>query len=215
MLVKKKRFRYRYILILIILFVIGIFYGRSKVPLKAINIQGTNRSGEILSRLSIPGGTKLFSLNEKKIKERLLQISWVKDVKIYRFFTGNLMLSVKERKPIAYFLSSKPMGVEDDGSIFPLDSIPDSIPELVGGEFSADALGWAIAFTKSLTNKAFCQKIYPGPDGPITRYKHYKIIWGKGNYKKKERYLEEIIKMKIRKGILDMRFNGQVVYRAR
>lgn len=211
--VKRKRFRYRYILILIILLVIGIFYGRSKVLLKNINIQGTTRKGEILSHLSFPEGTKLFHLSEKKIKETLFNIPWVKDVKIHRFFTGNMLVSVKERRPIAHFLGSKPMGVEEDGSIFQLDDIPDSLPELIGGDFSTDALEWAITFIRSLDNKRFCKKIYTGPDGPITRYKQYRIIWGKGNYGKKEKYLEEILKMKMRKGILDMRFNGQVVYR--
>ncbi len=211
--VKKKRFRYRYILILIILFVIGIFYGRSKVLLKTISVQGTARKREILLCLSFSDGTKLFHINEKKIKEKLFNIPWVKDVKIHRFFTGNMVLTVKERKPIAYFLSSKPMGIESDGSIFQLDAIPDSLPELIGGDFSTDALGWAITFINALNNKRFCRKIYTGSDGPITRYKQYKIIWGKGNYRKKERYLDEILKMKMKKGTLDMRFNGQVVYR--
>jgi len=213
-LAKKKRFRYRYILILLILLVVGIFYSRSRITLRNIIIKGTERKEEILSQLSLRKDVKLFNINEAKIKEKIFTLPWIKDVKVHRFFTGDLALFITERKPIAYFRGSKPMGVENDGLTFPLDSIPNSIPELLGGDFSPDALGWATTFISFISNKAFCKTIYTSPGGPITYYKGLKIVWGKGNYRKKERYLEEILRMKtIKKGILDMRFNKQVVYK--
>ncbi len=210
---KKKKFRYRYILILLIFVVVGILYGRSKVILKTISIKGTERRKEILAHLSFVKGTKIFSINEAEVKKELFTIPWVKNVKIHRFLTGDLVITVIERKPIAYFIGSKPIGIEKDGSNFPLDAIPSGIPELVGGNFTPDGLGWAISFINALKDKNLCKRIYTRLSGPITYYKNFKIIWGKGNYREKERYIQEALKLKLKKGILDLRFNGQVVYK--
>jgi len=212
-LAKKKKFRYRYILILLILVIIGLFYGRSKVVLKTISIKGTGRNKEILSHLSFAKGAKIFGVDEVKIKKELFTIPWIRDVKIHKFLTGALVIIVRERRPIAYFIGNKPIGIEKDGSNFPLDSVPSKMPELVGGSFTPDGLGWAISFIDALSNKEFCKKIYTRLTGPITYYKDFKIIWGKGNYKEKERYIQEILKLGLKKGILDLRFNGQVVYK--
>jgi len=211
--VKKKRFRYRYIVIGLLIIVGGIYYIRGRIPLKSVIIKGTTRKGEVLSHLKFPKGIRIFSVNEESIKKNLFTIPWIKDVKVHKFFTGDLIIIIKKRKPVVYFRSSKPIGVEEDGSNFPLDSIPKNIPELVGGNFSPDALEWALCFVKLLNNKKFARKIYTSPEGPITYYKNFKIIWGKGNYNSKERYLQGVLRLKFKKGILDLRFNNQVVYR--
>jgi hypothetical protein len=173
---------------------------------------GTERREDILFTIS-PHPEKLYKLHPEMLRDEILSIPWVKSVRVIRIPTGRLILSVKERIPVAYFRGKEIMGVDRDGMVFPLENIPDDIPEFRGGTYTKDALGWAIEFIKATSISEVTRKIYITKKGPITQWEKFRIVWGKGNYRQKFIAAKYALSLKLDRGTLDMRFNDQIVYR--
>ncbi|GHS90995.1 cell division protein FtsQ [Alphaproteobacteria bacterium] len=77
--------------------------------LKEVLLFGRYRSSqeEILQTLDIKEGQYLFTKNLDVLRQKLLTLEWLKDVRIHRSLCGALYIYVTEREPIALFHDEK------------------------------------------------------------------------------------------------------------
>lgn len=110
----KKRRLFIVILIVVIVGAMAYSLGWSNLlPLKTIEVVGTNQTGYILSQIEsssahLEVGKPLARVNIRVIQKILTGISWVGDSAISRnWIHGNIKIKIVERKPIAKFVDEK------------------------------------------------------------------------------------------------------------
>ncbi len=87
--------------------------------IKKVNVIGTDKfTKEDIEKVF--SKENWFFLNTDRVKEELKKYSFVKEVKIDRYFVGNINVTVLERKPFAYLIyKGKKLLIDEDG--YPLD----------------------------------------------------------------------------------------------
>jgi cell division septal protein FtsQ len=89
--------------------------------LTAIKIQGSQRvgNGTILELSGVDIHSNLLKLNRQAVEERLAAHPWIKGVEVQRDWPNRLLITVKERKPVALFAGGERFFFVDvDGAIF-------------------------------------------------------------------------------------------------
>lgn len=73
------------------------------LKLKAVHIQGASpmASADILKASGVTAGQPILTIDLPKLRERLLTVGWVKDVRVVRLLPDTLVLAVTERTPLA------------------------------------------------------------------------------------------------------------------
>lgn len=135
---RKIKFRNLFFLCSFFLCVLGIGLYIYKMPMKNIIITGTTyvTDQEIIEQAGIKNYPPLFQISRKLIKESLLEIDFIKDVKVKRNLFGVLSIEVVEEIPLFYnrnnekliFKSGKEIATQDlKGCAILVNFVPDEI----------------------------------------------------------------------------------------
>lgn len=94
--------------VLAVLIVGFLFMKSSFFAIGSVEVQGNKyiATEEIYRIAGIPEQTNIFRLNINEIKSRLVKDLRIADVDVVRKFPGTVVLTIKERHPIAYVASS-------------------------------------------------------------------------------------------------------------
>jgi cell division septal protein FtsQ len=209
----KSRFRIRYVLILILLFL--VYQGwKAYAPVKGYKIKGLHSvSEEKISevRQLIP---EPFPKSVELVKSAIRKLNWVQGVKFKKGIRGIMSICIQPRVPVARITNKKGVGVDREGILFPVAIGIDTLPSITIKNGSLhDTLGDAVRLLKVLRGLNV-NGIEITARGLESRIGKVKVIWGSDGYPEKYRLLKRILKTKvISSGILDMRFDNQVVLR--
>lgn len=216
--------------------VVGGFYWSSMMTVQKVQFEGNHFvSTEDLENVEVPTGMNPDSMNFADIRNRFERIPYVKQADISVQPSGNLMIRITERQPIAQLADgAKKIYIDQDGMRLPmiLGKTVD-VPILYG--FSAtpmndtlksDAFKTVSDFlvnvrNNSVSDATISELAWTKYDGivALTNQNGVKLIFGKGNFETKlrnwEAFYGEIIKQK---GIekmrsVDLRFEEQIVTR--
>jgi len=107
---KKKRIRFKGLLIVILFFYLifsGLYYLWSK-PIKTINIEGNYylKDNYLIDYMDIENES-IVKLNKKEIKNKLLELDLISDVKISKNYLGKLNIELVEDKILFYNWNTK------------------------------------------------------------------------------------------------------------
>lgn len=129
----KKRIRFKGLLIVILFLylVFSCFYYLWTKPIKNINIEGNYylKDNYIIDYLNIED-TSILKINNKKIKNKLLEIDLISDAVIKRDFRGYLTIEIEEEKVLFYNWNTKNI-VLSNGSEIDYNSNYLGIPTLI------------------------------------------------------------------------------------
>lgn len=140
---KKKKFNYRKAIILI-LFLYIIFYMVKMfltAPIKTILISGNNlvKDNEIIEISKIKDYPPIFLLNNKNIKESLLENELIYSVKITKKLDKTLKIDIVENKPLFYLKSEDKVvlsnGKQLDIEVFGIPTLINYVPDKYYNEF--------------------------------------------------------------------------------
>lgn len=87
---------------------------------EAIKLSGQRETDEfqILEALEIRDGSSLLLFDAEAARERLAEISWVKNVSVQKFYPGTLQVTVEEREPFALWQRGQIVSIIDhDGRV--------------------------------------------------------------------------------------------------
>jgi len=107
---KKKKIRFKGLLIVILFFYLifsGLYYLWSK-PIKTINIEGNYylKDNYLIDYMDIENES-IVKLNKKEIKNKLLELDLISDVKISKNYLGKLNIELVEDKILFYNWNTK------------------------------------------------------------------------------------------------------------
>jgi cell division septal protein FtsQ len=122
-------------------------YHSPRFDLVAVKVIGAGPKGELLIRKKLPvPGISLFAISRTALERALInreELSFVRRVAVKRRLPGTLLVTVQQRRPIAYL--DQPWGealLDAGGVVFTSpDSRPRDLPELQGLEVPEQALG--------------------------------------------------------------------------
>lgn len=103
--VKRKLKLYNFLLFSVFLFFFcGAIYYLYQLPIKNIIIRGTNylSDQEIIEVAGIRNYPKIFQTRTKDMKNKLLEIAYIKDVQIKKNIWGRITFIIQEETPIFY-----------------------------------------------------------------------------------------------------------------
>lgn len=223
-------------ILLLGLAIVGGLYWSSTMTVQQIRFEGNNFVSKTdLKKVDVPMGISPDSMNFGKIMQRFDKIAYVKQAKISVEPSGNLLVHITERQPIAMLVDgNRKIFVDADGVRLPLKlgkSV--DVPILYG--FSAKPMSDTLKSKGFKTVAKFLTEVSKNPvsnatisevawtkdEGvvAVTNQNGVKLIFGKGGFAKRLRnwraFYGQVIKQK---GIekmrsIDLRFEGQVVSR--
>lgn len=216
--------------------VLGGLYWSSTMTVQQVQFKG-NRfvSKADLEMIEVPTGIKPDSMDFTEIKNRFVELPYVKNVDISIEPNGDLLVTIFEREPIGLLTDgNKKIYVDQAGVRLPmvLGKAID-IPILYGFSASpmsdtlkSDAYKKVSDFlttvrSKAVSNATISEVTWTKDDGivALTNQNGVKLIFGKGDYAKRLRNWEAFYgKIVKQKGIdkmrsVDFRFQGQIVTR--
>ena len=130
---KKRKLKFKgIILIVFFLFLIFLFiYYLWTLPIKNIEIKGNTylKDNEIISMLPLKGKSVL-NVSRKKIKQTLLDLEIISEVKIHKNYFGTLTITVKEENILFYNLNTQKVILSSGREVDYLDSFL-GVPTLI------------------------------------------------------------------------------------
>lgn len=216
--------------------VLAGLYWSSTVTVQQVRFSGNHfvPTSE-LTAVDVPTGMSPDSMDFGKIMTRFEQISYVKQANISVEPSGNLMINITERQPIALLADGdKKIYVDQHGVRLPLVlGKTVDVPILYG--FSAtpmrdtldsDSFKTVSNFLTSVQNKkvsnaTISEVAWTDNEGivSLTNQNGVKLIFGKGNFATRlrnwEAFYGEVVKQKGIEAMrsIDLRFEGQIVTR--
>ncbi len=140
--------------------------------LKQISIQGIHfvTKSRILKSLDVSNNENMFKLNLFKIQHDLKKIVWIKNVLVERRLPNTLVISVKERHPLAVINGSMVCSVDKSGRILGPSTalVNNHLPQIEGVAVPVSAIG-----TKRLS-----KLLYPAIHF-LKFIDHVKPLWGR------------------------------------
>lgn len=142
--VKKKKIRFRGLIILVLvgyLFVTCIYY-LWKMPIKEINITGNTylKDNYLKSYLDIDKES-IFKINSKKVKNKLLELDLISNVKIKKNYLGILNIQITEDKVLFYnavidkIILSSGKEIENNSNYIGIPTLINEVPKEIYEEF--------------------------------------------------------------------------------
>jgi len=216
--------------------IVGGLYWSSTMTVQKIRFEGNHFvPTSTLKKVDVPMGMNPDSMDFGQIMQRFNKIAYVKQAKISVEPSGNLLVHITERKPIAMLVDGDhKIYVDSDGVRLPLklgSSV--DVPILYG--FSAKPMRDTLTSKGFKTVANFLTEVNKNPvsnatisevawtkdEGvvAVTNQNGVKLIFGNGGFQKRlrnwEAFYGQVIKQK---GIekmrsIDLRFEGQIVTR--
>ncbi len=147
---------------------------------------------------------KICKINPEKIKKVLMKDEEIKYVRILRSPFGILFIFVEKREPVAYFCEDGEVkGVDENGNIFKIKVVNKSLKFIKGNKEK-------IIEGLYLMKLRDADTIYLCNECPITIEDGFKIIWGNGDYRKKDKIARRIKKNLEKKCVIDLRFKNNI-----
>jgi len=117
----------------------------SNLKLSKVMVEGAHylTQDEILKTANLTAGDGMFQVDLKDLNQKLQKMSWVDQVFIERRLPSSILISIRERKPVALLDNGSLYGVDKDGRILsPSDALLNQdLPLISGVSFNADAVG--------------------------------------------------------------------------
>ena len=124
---------------------VGALQGSSGLKLARVMIEGAHylNQDEVLKTANLSLGTVMFQLDLEDLNQKLRKLSWVDQVFVERRLPSSVLISIRERKPVALLDNGSLYGVDKDGRILnPSEALLNQdLPLISGVAFSADSVG--------------------------------------------------------------------------
>jgi len=171
-----------------------------------VEVVYTGNGREIVNKENLKG-RHLYSLNTERLRESILKDRRIENVKLFRLPWGMVVIHTCLRTPVAVYIErGEKYGVDRNGVVFQWEGI-DTLPEIRGNK---NYINLAVSLIRILGD---VDKVYITEDGPVTRSKGYRILWGRANYRDKVRKAELLIRSGLPSGEFDLRFGDLIIYR--
>lgn len=87
---------------------------------ETIEIRGTVKLDEktVLNALGVPKGVNMLKLRLDSLARRLQKLPWIQSAQVALSPSGRLVVSINERKPLAVVMGTRPLLMDEDGSLF-------------------------------------------------------------------------------------------------
>ena len=98
---------------------------------------------EVAGALALPLGENMFKLDLKGATDRVKGMDWVERVFVERRLPSSLLISVRERKPVALLDNGSLYGVDQEGRVLSPSAalLSEDLPLISGVPLRADAMG--------------------------------------------------------------------------
>jgi cell division protein FtsQ len=168
---------YRWVLRILILVVIGGAVAWSKVRttdllqklvdlrLSRVSVEGIHylTEGQVLQAAHPPAGQSMFQLDLEGTGERVRQLDWVERAYVERRLPQSLLISIRERKPVALLDRGDLYGVDAEGRVLSASAalLREDLPIFSGIQVPPEAVGTTLlasALKPALDFLAFLQK---------------------------------------------------------
>jgi len=117
--------------------------------LNKVSLEGAKylEEAEILRAASLPMGESMFKLDLKRTAETLQGLPWMEKVFIERRLPSSVLISVRERKPVALVERGQIFGVDAQGRLLPPCAAlaGEDLPLISGLAFPPEAMGTTAA----------------------------------------------------------------------
>ena len=191
-----------FILTPIILAAILAYY--SFMPVLEVVYTGNGRDIVMKGNLK---GKQIYRLNTERLRGEILKDKRIENVRLFRFPWGMVVIHTCLRTPVAVYIErGEKYGVDRNGVVFQWEGV-DTLPEIKGNK---SYINLAVSLIKILKD---VEEVYITEDGPVTRKKGYRILWGRSEYREKVRKTELLIKSGLPSGEFDLRFGDLIIYR--
>jgi cell division protein FtsQ len=123
----------------------GALQESSNLKLAKVMVEGAHylTQDEVLKTANLAAGDGMFKVDLEDLNRNLKKLSWVDQVFVERRLPSSILISIRERKPLALLDNGSLYGVDKDGRILsPSDALLNQdLPLISGVSFSADAVG--------------------------------------------------------------------------
>jgi cell division protein FtsQ len=113
--------------------------------LEKVTVEGNRylSEDEVLKAVALPAGENMFKLDLTEALERVKKLDWVDRVFIERRLPRSILISVRERKPVALLDSGVLYGVDREGRVMSSSPVllKEDLPLISGTALQADAVG--------------------------------------------------------------------------
>jgi len=152
-------------------------------------------------------GKQIYRLNTERLRGEILKDKRIENVRLFRFPWGMVVIHTCLRTPVAVYIErGEKYGVDRNGVVFQWEGV-DTLPEIKGNK---SYINLAVSLIRILKD---VDRVYITEDGPVTRMKGYRILWGRSEYREKARKTELLIKSGLPSGEFDLRFGDLIIYR--
>ena len=139
----------------LVLLLLAVYWSKEKttallqdvagLKLEKVTVEGTNylTQEEVLRAVNLPVGENMFKLDLTAAAERVKKLDWTERVFIERRLPKSILISVRERKPVALLDNGVLYGVDKEGRLLsPAEGLlKEDLPLVSGLSFHADAVG--------------------------------------------------------------------------
>jgi cell division protein FtsQ len=123
----------------------GALQDSSGLKLSKVMVEGAHylTQDEVLKTADLTLGDGMFKVDLEDLNQKLKKLSWVDQVFVERRLPSSILISIRERKPVALLDNGNLYGVDKEGRILnPSDALLNQdLPLISGVSFSADAVG--------------------------------------------------------------------------
>ena len=123
----------------------GALQDSSNLKLAKVMVEGAHylTQDEVLKTANLAAGDGMFKVDLKDLSQNLKKLSWVDQVFVERRLPSSILISIRERKPLALLDNGSLYGVDKDGRILsPSDALLNQdLPLISGVSFNAGAVG--------------------------------------------------------------------------
>jgi cell division protein FtsQ len=98
---------------------------------------------EIMKTIGLTPGASMFKISLEELNQKLSRLSWVDRVFVERRLPSSILISIRERKPVALLDNGLIYGVDKDGRVLDHSDalMNEDLPLISGLHFGADAIG--------------------------------------------------------------------------
>jgi cell division protein FtsQ len=115
------------------------------LKLGKVSVEGNHylTEEEIAKAVALPLGENMFKLDLEQATERIKKLDWVERVFIERRLPSSLLISIRERKPVALLDNGTLFGVDGEGRVLSpsTELLSEDLPLISGVPSGADAVG--------------------------------------------------------------------------
>ncbi len=115
------------------------------LKLSKVQVEGNHylTEDQVLEAVGLPLGENMFKLDLQDAVEKVRKLDWVERVFVERRLPSSILISIRERKPVALLDNGSLYGVDKDGRIMRPSTalLNEDLPLISGVHFTAEAEG--------------------------------------------------------------------------